>query len=143
MCECCTNIVVKFDNVEDLHVSSTDGSKRLNSEHVRSTQTHSQLLLGKDGAKIVRINRGIITSPLFRVDIPSSSESIRFGTQMARMETDNKIEGGKELGPVHLTPSGNLSSSEVLKIFVIGNDINQVACTLKVMMPSFKSFADC
>jgi hypothetical protein len=62
---------------------------------------------------------------------------------MSRMETDNEIEGRKELGPVHLMPSENLGSSEVLEIFVIHNNVNWVTCTLKVVMPSFKSFEDC
>ena len=39
----------------------------------------------------MRIYGGIVAAPLLRVDIPSSSQSIRFGSESAGMETDDEV----------------------------------------------------
>ena len=38
------------------------------------------------------IYAGIIASSLFRVDVPSSSKGVRFGTEMSGAESDDGIE---------------------------------------------------
>ena len=42
--------------------------------------------------KILGINLGIATIPLFGVDIPSSSESVWLGTKFSGAETNDKIK---------------------------------------------------
>ena len=37
-----------------------------------------KLFLSKDGFEVVRINCGIVSIPLFRIDIVLSSESVQF-----------------------------------------------------------------
>ena len=51
-----------------------------------------QFLISKNWMEIVRIYGGIVTASLLRVDVPLSSQSIRFGSESARAETDDKVE---------------------------------------------------
>ena len=55
------------------------------------------MFLSKDGFEVVRVNCGIASIPLFRVDIPPSSESVWFGAKITRTEPDDKVELRKVL----------------------------------------------
>ena len=61
-----------------------------------------KLFLSEDGFEVVRVDCGVASIPPFRIDIPSSSESIRFCAKTTRTEPDDKIELGKVLGPPRL-----------------------------------------
>ena len=50
------------------------------------------LLISINWMEIVRIYGGIVAASLLRVDIPSSSQGVRFGSKLARAETDDKVE---------------------------------------------------
>ena len=45
------------------------------------------------------LNTGIVAIPHFKVDVPSSSEGIGFGSELPRMETNDEVESGKVFGP--------------------------------------------
>ena len=47
----------------------------------------------------MRVDCNIASIPLFRIDIPLSSESIWFSTKMTRAEPNNKVELGEILKP--------------------------------------------
>jgi len=53
------------------------------------------LFLSKDGLEVVRVDCSIASIPPFGIDVPSSSESIRFCAETIRAEHDDKIELGK------------------------------------------------
>ena len=61
------------------------------------------MFLHEHGLEVSRIYAGIITSPLFRIDVPSSIKSIRFGTKVSGMEADDEVELAKEFGPLDLS----------------------------------------
>ena len=42
--------------------------------------------------EILGVNPGVATIPLFVVDVPSSSESVRLGTELTRAEANDKIK---------------------------------------------------
>ena len=63
-----------------------------------------KLFLNEDRLEVVRVDCGIASIPPFRIDVPSSSESIQFSTKMTRMEPDDKVELEEVLGPPHLPP---------------------------------------
>jgi len=86
-------------------------------------------LLSEDGFKVVRIDCGIASISSFRIDIPSSSESIWFGTKMTRTEPDNKVELGEVLRLLHLPLGQNLGSRKVLKVFIICDNIDGIGQT--------------
>ena len=60
------------------------------------------MFLHEHGSEVSRIYAGIIASPLFRIDVPSSSKSVGFGTEASGMESDNEVELAEELGPLDL-----------------------------------------
>jgi len=51
-----------------------------------------ELFLSEYWPKVLGINPGVATIPLFGVDVPSSSESIRLGTELFGMEMNDKIK---------------------------------------------------
>ena len=64
------------------------------------------------------------TIPLFRVDVPTSSQRVGFRSQLSRSETNDHVELRKELRPAGLSTSEHLRSREVLKVLMVSNDIN-------------------
>ena len=63
------------------------------------------MFLSEDRLEVVRVDCGIASIAPFRIDIPSSSDSIQFCAEMTRVEPDDKVELGEVFGPLHL-PSG-------------------------------------
>ena len=60
------------------------------------------MFLREHGSEVSQIYAGIITSPLFRIDVPSSRKSVIFGTEVSRMDADDQVELAEELGPLDL-----------------------------------------
>ena len=60
-------------------------------------------MLGSENrAVILWVRSGIVATPLFKIDVPSSSECIGFGTQFSRLKMDDEVEGGKVFRPLCL-----------------------------------------
>jgi len=101
-----------------------------------------KLFLSKDRFEVVRVDCDIASILPFRIDIPSSSESIQFGVQMTRAKSDNKVELGEVLGPLCLPSGQYLSSRKILKIFMIYNNINGIGWTFQIVLSNLESFKD-
>ena len=84
------------------------------------------MFLSKDGLEVVRIDCGIASISPFRIDVPSSSESIQFGAEITRVEPNDKVELGEILGLLCLPPDQYLSSRKILKVLMICNNINGI-----------------
>ena len=100
------------------------------------------MFLSKDELEVVRVDCGIASIPLFRIDIPLSSESIWFCAETTRAEPDDKVELGEVLGPLHLLPGQYLGSKKILKVLMIHNNIDRIGQTLQIVLPNLKSFKD-
>ena len=61
-----------------------------------------KLFLNKDWFEVVRVDYSIVSIPLFRIDVPLSSESIQFGAKITRTKSDNKIKLREILRPLCL-----------------------------------------
>jgi len=85
--------------------------------------------LSEDGFKVVRVDCGIANIPLFRVDIPLSSESIQFGAKITRTELNNKVELRKILGLPCLPLGQHLGSRKIFKVLMICNNIDGISQT--------------
>ena len=90
----------------------------------------------------MRVDCGIASIPPFRIDVPSSSESIRFCAETTRTEPDDKIELGKVLRPLRLPLGQYLGSRKILKVLMIYDNINGIGWTFQIVSPNFKSFED-
>jgi len=74
--------------------------KRKKEDH--SSYRGYKLFLSEDRFEVVRVDCGIASIPLFRIDILLSSESIQFSAKMTRAEPDNKIKLEEVLRPLCL-----------------------------------------
>jgi len=70
--------------------------------------------LSEHRPKVLWINMGVATIPLFGVDVPSSSESVRLGTEFSRAEMNDKVELREELGPPGLPVGEDFRGREIL-----------------------------
>ena len=94
-----------------------------------------KLLISEHRSEIVRINSYIIPFPLFRIDIPSSSQSIWFGSKFTGVKTNHKVELREEFRPTGLLLHQNFGSRKIFKILVICDNINWNWSSFKVMAP--------
>jgi len=98
--------------------------------------------LSEDGLEVMRVDCGVASIPPFRIDVPSSSESIQFCAEMTRMEPDDEVELGKVLRPPHLSPGQYLGSRKILKVFMIHNNVDGIGWTFQIVLPNLESFKD-
>ena len=81
-----------FDvGVKLLDVHDGDGLEDGNIERGCSKR-RCQLFISKNWMEIVWIYGRIVAASLLRVDAPSSSQSVRFGSELAGAETDDEVE---------------------------------------------------
>jgi len=98
--------------------------------------------LSKDGLEVVRVYCGIASILSFRIDVPPSSKSVRFGAKITRVEPNNKVELRKILGLLHLPLGQHLGSRKILKVFIICNNIDEIGQTFQIVSPNLESFKD-
>ena len=101
-----------------------------------------KLFLSEDGLEVVKVDCGVASILLFRIDVPSSSESIRFGAETTRAEPDDKVELGEVLGPLYLPLGQYLGGRKILKVLIIHNNVDGIGQTFQVVLPNLKSFED-
>jgi len=101
-----------------------------------------KLFLSKDRFEVVRVYCSIASIPPFRIDVPSSSESILSGAETTRMESDDKVKLEKVLRPPHLPPGQHLGSRKILKVFMIYNNVDGIGQTFQIVSPNLESFKD-
>ena len=87
------------------------------------------MFLSEDGLEVVRVDCGVASISPFRIDVPSSSESIWFGAEITRVESDDKVELRKILGPPRLPPDQYLGSRKILKVLIIHNNVDEIGWT--------------
>ena len=101
-----------------------------------------KLFLNEDRLEVVRVDYGIASIPPFRIDIPSSSESIWFSAETTRTEPDNKVELGEVLGSPCLPLGQYLGSGKILKVLMIHNNIDGIGQTFQIVLPNLEGFKD-
>src|SRR5882672_3694282 len=105
-----------------------------------SLEGQCQFLRSEYWAEVLWIDTGIVAIPLFKIDIPSSSECVGFGSELSGMETDDEVEARKIFRPLCLSTHEDLGCLKVFQVLVIGDHIEQKSRAFKVMSPSFESF---
>ena len=100
------------------------------------------MFLSEDELEVMRVDCGVASIPPFRINIPSSSKSIRFCAEITRAESDDKIELGKVLRPPHLPPGQYLGSRKILKVLMIHNNVDGIGQTFQIVPPNLESFKD-
>jgi len=101
-----------------------------------------KLFLSEDGLEVVRVDCGVASISPFRIDIPSSNESVQFGAETTRAEPNDKVELGEVLRPLHLPLGQYFGSREILKVLIIHDNINGIGQTFQIVSPNPKGFKD-
>ena len=84
----------------------------------------------------------VVASSLFRIDVPSSWQHIRFGAKLTRMEMDEEVELRKILGPSDSMAGEDSHCGKIFQVFVVGDNVNCFRGSLKVVAPALESFKD-
>src|SRR6267154_5038508 len=100
------------------------------------------MLVRKNGTEVLRIDLHVVPIPPFRIDVPASSEGIRFSAEAARAETDNEVEMMEEFRPAGLLARQKLCGGEVLKVLMICDDIDRKSGAFEIVLPGAESFID-
>ena len=100
------------------------------------------MFLSKDGLEVVRVDCGVASIPPFGIDVPSSSESIRFCAETTRTEPNDKVELRKVLGLPRLPLGQYLGGRKILKVLMIRNNVDGIGRTFQIMPPNLESFKD-
>ena len=77
-----------------------------------------------------------------RVDIPSPGEHIDLLGESARSMVDVKVEGAEEFGPTSLSAVEVSLFEKVLKVFVVGKDLDAMAGAFQVVAPVLEGLDD-
>jgi len=101
-----------------------------------------KLFLSKDRLEVIRVDCGIASIPLFRINVLLSSESIWFSAETTRTEPDDKVELEEVLGLLCLPLGQYLGSRKILKVFIIHNNVDRIGQTFQIMLPNLESFED-
>jgi len=101
-----------------------------------------KLFLSKDRFEVMRVDCGIASISLFRINVLSSSKSIQFSAKTTRVEPDDKVELRKILGLLHLPPDQHFGSRKILKVLMICNNIDGIGWIFQIVLPNLKSFKD-
>ena len=97
------------------------------------------MILSENGAKILRINVAESRIPLFRVDVPSSSQSIRLSSEFSGTEADYHIEMAEVFGPTNLPTGKNFCRGKVFEVLVVRDNVDSERSPFQVLTPMFKS----
>ena len=128
--------------MEVLYVEQ-DASSEHRSCEVSGTEECSELFLRKDQTEIMRVDVSVVLIPLFGIDVPASSEGIRFRAELPGTEANDHIELGQKLQPAGLPPSQELGGSKVLQVFVISDHIDRRTRAFKIVSPRSERLVDC
>ena len=105
-----------------------------------SSEGHGELLFGKDRMTVLWISIGVIS--LFRVDVPLSSQCVRFCAEPTGSELNSQIELSEVFGPSRLSASEEFRGREILQILVIGNNVDRGTGAFEIVTPSSEGLED-
>ena len=82
------------------------------------------------------IDRGIVAISPFGIDVPVSSQRIRFCPEMTWTKMDSQVELGKVFRPSSLMSGKLLCSGKVLEVLMVSEHINGKGRSLEIMTPN-------
>jgi hypothetical protein len=83
---------------------------------------------------------GVAVAPLFKIDVPSSSKSVRLRPEFPRSKANCEVELGEVFRPASLSASQELGRREVFQVLVIGNNVDSFRGTFEVVSPLLEGF---
>ena len=96
----------------------------------------------KHWTEVAQVDGSIVAIPPLRIDVPASSERVRFGAQAPRVEADDEIELGEVLRPTGLSTDKGLGSREIFQVLVVRDHVDRSTGTFKEVSPDMEGFKD-
>ena len=78
------------------------------------------------------IDASVVLISLFGVDVPVSSEGIRFSSEASGAGVNDELDLGEELQPAGLLPSQEFGSCKVLQVLVVSDYVNRSCGAFKI-----------
>ena len=91
----------------------------------------------------MQVDGRIVTSSLFRIDVPSSCQCIRFGAESTETETDDEVELRKVFRPSDLAAGEKFGCGKIFQVFVVHDDVDCFGGTFEIVAPGLESFENC
>ena len=97
-----------------------------------------------DRLEIAWVCCGKVTISPFVVDVPSSSQSIRFAPNFPGLKWMIMLNWDRNSDHLCSLASGEeFSSHKILQIFVVSDNINWSSTTFQILVPMLECFKDC
>ena len=116
--------------VQSVQINNCNYMKRRRKKENSYLYKDCKLFLSKDEFEVVRVDCDVASILSFWVNVLLPSKSIWFGTKMARIESNDKIELREVFGLLYLSLGQYLGSKKILKVFIIYNNIDRIDQTL-------------
>ena len=94
----------------------------------------------KEALQVVCLQIGVVG--VTWVDIPSPGEHVDLLGESTRSMVDVKVEGAEEFGPTSLSAVEVSLFEKVLKVFVVGKDLDAMAGAFQVVAPVLEGLYD-
>ena len=94
----------------------------------------------KEALQVVCLQIGVVG--VTWVDIPSPGEHVDLLGEPTRSMVDVKVEGAEEFGPTSLSAVEVSLFEKVLKVFVVGKDLDAMAGAFQVVAPVLEGLDD-
>ena len=102
---------------------------------MRSSKGRGKLFLGEYGTKVMWVDDGVVTIPLFRVNPQVSRHGVRLRSELTRPEANDHVERRKEFRPASLTTREEFRCGKIFEVFVVGNDVDAKRRAFEVVSP--------
>jgi len=90
--------------------------------------------------EVVRINKSIASISFFRINVLLSSKDVGLGSELIKVETDNKVELGQIFRPSYLLINKNFSSQKIFEVFVFCDNIDRKNRTFQIVSLDLECF---
>jgi len=74
--------------------------------------------------KVVKVDKSIASISLFRINVPSSSESIRLNSELAKIKANNKVKLKEIHRLSHLLMNKNFIDQKIFEALIIYDNID-------------------
>jgi len=74
--------------------------------------------------KVVKVDKSIASISLFRINVPSSSESIRLNSELTKIKANNKVKLEEIRRLSHLLMNKNFIDQKIFEALIIYDNID-------------------
>ena len=107
-----------------------------------SPERRGELLVREHWSVVVWVDDGVVTVPLFWVDVPPASECVGLRSEFTGSEPDDHVELRQVLRPSGLSAGQELRCREVLQVLVVRYNVYRSSGPFEVVPPDLECLED-